>query len=287
MGLLPKLSSQQRATDPDGTPTPAWYRYLTALGALVIRVYFIATSQIARIQEVNLKSDAAATKANRALRLALQRSDGEWRERIAALSRTVGNLSKQSSLNLQLAQLRELETARTTTRSTRRVINEIQRNANKMQQFERELELIGDELDTQTTTSIPEGTNLYYTAERVDDRVAVLIQNGAGLTWTYNDGAGTLTGVVSLASFSTTNLSEGTNEYFTTTKARASLSGANCIDYNSTTGVIGITKRTGWTAATGTATRSTFDTASVTLPQLAERLKALIDDLTTSNIIGA
>lgn len=32
-------------------------------------------------------------------------------------------------------------------------------------------------------------------------------------------------------------------------------------------------------APTGTATRTTFDTGSVTLPQLAERVKALIDDL--------
>lgn len=39
------------------------------------------------------------------------------------------------------------------------------------------------------------------------------------------------------------------------------------------------TRKTGWAVATGTATRTTFDTASVTLPQLAERVKALIDDL--------
>ncbi|MDH5328203.1 MAG: hypothetical protein OEY97_07745 [Nitrospirota bacterium] len=36
---------------------------------------------------------------------------------------------------------------------------------------------------------------------------------------------------------------------------------------------------TGWATATGTATRTTFNTATVTLPQLAERVKALIDDL--------
>lgn len=36
---------------------------------------------------------------------------------------------------------------------------------------------------------------------------------------------------------------------------------------------------TGWSTATGTATRTTFDTGSVTLEQLAERVKALIDDL--------
>ncbi len=36
---------------------------------------------------------------------------------------------------------------------------------------------------------------------------------------------------------------------------------------------------TGWQQATGTATRATFDTASVTLPVLAQAVKALIDDL--------
>lgn len=41
--------------------------------------------------------------------------------------------------------------------------------------------------------------------------------------------------------------------------------------------VVGI-RKTGWSTATGTATRTTFDTTSVTLPQLAERVKALIDD---------
>ena len=45
-------------------------------------------------------------------------------------------------------------------------------------------------------------------------------------------------------------------------------------------------KSTGWTAATGTATRTTFDTATVTLPQLAEHVKALIDDLIAQNRIG-
>jgi hypothetical protein len=38
-------------------------------------------------------------------------------------------------------------------------------------------------------------------------------------------------------------------------------------------------RKSGWTPASGTATRSTFATSSVTLPQLAERVKALIDDL--------
>ncbi|MFM6453108.1 MAG: hypothetical protein ACKPH7_15015, partial [Planktothrix sp.] len=45
-------------------------------------------------------------------------------------------------------------------------------------------------------------------------------------------------------------------------------------------------RRTGWTTPTGTATRTAFSTATVTLPQLAERVKALIDDLTAHGLIG-
>lgn len=55
-----------------------------------------------------------------------------------------------------------------------------------------------DDLSDNTTTQLAEGTNLYYTDERVDDRTAALIQNGTGLTWTYNDAGNTLTGNVAL-----------------------------------------------------------------------------------------
>jgi len=46
-------------------------------------------------------------------------------------------------------------------------------------------------------------------------------------------------------------------------------------------------RKTGWGAPTGTPTRTAFDTTTVTLPQLAERLKALIDDLALHGLIGA
>lgn len=46
-------------------------------------------------------------------------------------------------------------------------------------------------------------------------------------------------------------------------------------------------RRPGWTAASGTATRTTFATGSVTTAQLAERVKALIDDLIAHGTIGA
>ena len=39
----------------------------------------------------------------------------------------------------------------------------------------------------------------------------------------------------------------------------------------------------GWARPTGTATRTTFDTATITLPLLAERVKALVDDLLGAN----
>lgn len=56
--------------------------------------------------------------------------------------------------------------------------------------------------------------------------------------------------------------------------------------YKSNTKVVGA-RVTGWGAATGTATRTTFATGSVTTAQLAERVKALIDDLIAHGLIGA
>lgn len=47
-----------------------------------------------------------------------------------------------------------------------------------------------------------------------------------------------------------------------------------------------VNPETGWGAATGTATRTTFVTSTVTTAQLAERVKALIDDLTLQGKIG-
>jgi hypothetical protein len=46
-------------------------------------------------------------------------------------------------------------------------------------------------------------------------------------------------------------------------------------------------RRTGWGAPSGTATRGAFDTATVTTAGLAERVKALIDDLVAHGLIGS
>lgn len=45
-------------------------------------------------------------------------------------------------------------------------------------------------------------------------------------------------------------------------------------------------RQTGWAAPTGTISRATFDQSTVTLPQLAQRLAALITDLIAHGLIG-
>ncbi len=80
---------------------------------------------------------------------------------------------------------------------------------------------------TLTTQNISEGTdNLYFTNERVDDRVNALVTAGTGITSTYDDAAGTLT----LA----TTITQYTNAL---ARGAISVSG-NALSYNSSTGVI-------------------------------------------------
>lgn len=67
-----------------------------------------------------------------------------------------------------------------------------------------------------TTTDLLEGTNLYFTDERVDDRVANLMVAGANLTYTYDDSVNTLTLTQQLT---TDDISEGTNLYYTPARA--------------------------------------------------------------------
>jgi hypothetical protein len=73
-----------------------------------------------------------------------------------------------------------------------------------------------------TTSDLAEGTNLYFTNERVDDRVAALLVAGSNITLSYNDVANTLTissftnGGYDLSGNSTDDLAEGTvNLYYT------------------------------------------------------------------------
>jgi len=67
------------------------------------------------------------------------------------------------------------------------------------------------------TDALSEGsTNLYYTDERVDDRVNALIVAGTGITKAYNDTANTYTLTVTQADIDTDNVTEGSTNLFTT-----------------------------------------------------------------------
>lgn len=128
------------------------------------------------------------------------------------------------------------------------------------------LQIMADIVDDLTTADIPEaGGKFYYTDERVDDRVGTLIQNGVGLTWTYDDAAGTLTGDVSLAPFTTDDLSEGVvNLYYTDARVGTYIS-TNIIAYGyeevSSSSTVTKTK----TNFTGSSTNQT-----ITLPTAGE-----------------
>lgn len=77
----------------------------------------------------------------------------------------------------------------------------------------------------------------------------------------------------------------------TTNALKVIVGGADRITMNATglgfNGAAAVAKSTGWGAATGTATKTTFDTATVTTAELAQRVKALLDYLTTRGDIGA
>ena len=74
-----------------------------------------------------------------------------------------------------------------------------------------------------STANLTENTNLYFTNERVDDRVSALIQDGTGISFSYNDGENTLTPTITLSPFNTSNLSESGNLYYTDARANSAI----------------------------------------------------------------
>jgi hypothetical protein len=135
-------------------------------------------------------------------------------------------------------------------------------------------ELSGD------TDDVSEGSsNLYFTAERVADTVGAMVTSNteSGITVAYDDADNTLDFTVSLAGFTTANLSENTNLYYTDTRARNALSGGTGISYNSSTGAISLTDTgyvTGVTAGTGlsgggTSGTVTLNVSGITVSELA------------------
>jgi hypothetical protein len=91
-------------------------------------------------------------------------------------------------------------------------------------------------VDAQTTDETAEGSNnLYYTAERFDDRLNAMLIGGTNITVTYDDAANTLRldatsaggSGYDLANNDTDDLSEGSAKYFTDARAIAAIQGTN------------------------------------------------------------
>ena len=66
------------------------------------------------------------------------------------------------------------------------------------------------------TGALSEGSNLYYTDERVDDRLNAVIIAGTGVTKAYDDAANTYTLSVTQADVNTDTVTEGSTNLFTT-----------------------------------------------------------------------
>ena len=83
-------------------------------------------------------------------------------------------------------------------------------------------------LATKNTANLTEGSNLYHTTERVQDVVGgQLVTNGShtGISFSYDDSNDAIDATVSLASFDTDDVSEGSgNLYFTNARADARVS---------------------------------------------------------------
>lgn len=128
--------------------------------------------------------------------------------------------------------------------------------------------------------------NLFY----APDRIAIKRDGRIQLWESKSTGGGTRLTIRNIAgSFSLLNAAESA-EVFKVDHSTGKVSTAGAYSGTSYEAsglkVVG-SRKTGWSGATGTASRSTFDTATVTLEQLAQRFKALQDDLTTHGLIGA
>lgn len=69
-----------------------------------------------------------------------------------------------------------------------------------------------------------------YTDEEARDAIAAFVQNGTGISWSHDDVGNTLTPTVSLAAFSTSNLSEGSNLYWTQARFNTAFSAKTTSD---------------------------------------------------------
>ena len=122
------------------------------------------------------------------------------------------------------------------------------------------------------TGDLSEGTNLYFTNERVDDRVADLLVAGNNTSIVYDDNAGTITvstdigGGYDLSNNTTDDLSEGaTNLYYTDARVQAAITGGTGVQISN--GVVSIGQDVATTADV------TFDNITATTIENIDYMK--------------
>ena len=140
-----------------------------------------------------------------------------------------------------------------------------------------------DDLSNNSTDDLAEGSNLYFTTERVDDQVASLLTAGSNITLTYDDAAGTLTitGVEDdLSNNTTSDLAEGTNLYYTTARFDTAFTGKSTTDLSEGTNLYYTTARFD-TAFSGKDTDDLTE-GSTNLYFTTERVDDQVDSLLTA-----
>lgn len=87
------------------------------------------------------------------------------------------------------------------------------------------------DLSEVSTTTLPEGDNKYYTDERVDDRVAALVQGGQGITVNYDDDGNILSLSTEFSEFTTSDIVEGDKLFFTNQRAYDAINDSSTINF--------------------------------------------------------
>lgn len=117
--------------------------------------------------------------------------------------------------------------------------------------------------------------------------VPFYVQGSTGAAISFRDSGASSLGSIGYGSASRFNINDSAGSAIATVNSTAALNLANAageLRINNTKVVDA--RITGWTAWTGTPTRSGFDTSTATTANIAETLKALIDDLISHGLIG-
>ena len=140
------------------------------------------------------------------------------------------------------------------------------------------------------TDALTEGsTNLYFTEERVDDRVANLITGGTGISATYDDAGNMLTLSAVPADINTDNLTEGsTNIFYTEARFDGSLATKDTGDLTEGTNLYYTNARADARVDAGFAAKDTGDLAEgINLYYTEARVDARIGALAATTAQGA